>query len=100
MNSIGFFWDRFGDDVYDTTTFNWLTKFDRPFGTAVERPPMGNRRDEIASIGLFLDTEGHDIYNIDPDTIENLLPLCSDESEWSHNDGPVFWSFGLDTDWY
>ena len=94
LNSIGFFWDRFGDDVYDSLSVSMT------FGASSIYEPHENMRDEIMTVGIFLDSDGHDLYNIDPYADDENKPECADNKEWHHNSGPVFWGYGLDTDWY
>jgi len=100
LNSIAFFWDRFGDDVYMTAQQPWAGENDKSFGGSFVYEPSGNKRDEIITVGIFLDSDGHDVYNIDPfDDIKRELK-CADNKQWHHNNKPVFWGYGLDIDWF
>ncbi|MBU1625789.1 hypothetical protein KKB18_00290 [bacterium] len=99
LNSIAFFWDRMGDDVYDS---NLDGRFigDPPYGFAAKYGNNGNMRDEIMTVSIFLDSDGHDVYTIDPKDYGVSLPASNDNSEWYYAAETVFWGIGLDIDWY
>ncbi len=97
LASVGLFWDRSGDDTYaftpdpppaDGTAANtdWLRP---PFGTAtVYRAANRSFRDDQASIGVFLDTGGKDVY---PDGT-----AAKDGSAWREHPWATSWGFGVD----
>lgn len=91
LNSIGFFWDRYGMDTY-------YASHPQSFGAATSRGFDGTFRDEMNNIGVFMDTWGFDDYIFDDPESSN--PSCGDNMEWRHQTGPVFWGYGVDMDWY
>lgn len=91
LNSIGYFWDRYGDDLYYASTNS------QSFGAGYPRGDDGTFRDTMANIGVFLDTQGLDEYVF---AEPGVGPSCEDSMEWQHQDGPVIWGYGLDMDWY
>ena len=75
------------------------------FGGATIEPMYYTFRDETLSVGIFLDTAGHDTYDVilpdDEEAISKFIPLkFGDSSEWWHEDGPMVWGYGLDVDWF
>lgn len=66
LNSIGWLWDRGGDDTYDCEYVllaepnGWTDT--PPLGTTTINAPFGSFRDELMSVGLFLDGVGSDTY--------------------------------------
>jgi len=99
LNSIALFWDRYGNDIYHTILSPPYEK-SPPMGTATTYERFRTFRDYMKSYGIFLDTSGTDIYEIDPNEYEGKKPLSVDNSEWLHNEGPLFWGYGLDVEWY
>ncbi|MBN1592321.1 MAG: hypothetical protein JW941_03605, partial [Candidatus Coatesbacteria bacterium] len=99
LNSIALFWDRYGNDLYDTYLAGPYIS-DPPYGSAYFYEDSGTIRDEIKTVGLFLDTQGLDTFNIDPVDYEGTKPNCADNWNWGHNTGPYLWGNGLDIDWY
>jgi len=99
LNSIAFFWDRTGDDVYQS---NLDGRFigNPPYGFAAKYGNNGNMRDEIMTVSIFLDSDGHDIYNMDPVDYGVDLPFSEDNFEWFYSAETVFWGMGLDMDWF
>lgn len=97
LASVGLFWDRSGDDTYAFTpdpppadgsaaNTDWLRP---PFGTAtVYRAANRSFRDDQASIGVFLDTGGKDIY---PDGT-----AAKDGTVWREHPWATSWGFGVD----
>lgn len=69
LSSIGFFWDRKGNDVYDVnyeilgeTANGWADT--PPMGTITFYTPFYMWRDDINSYGIFIDSGGDDTYNL------------------------------------
>jgi hypothetical protein len=69
LTSIGFFWDRRGNDVYDLnyeiiggTANGWADT--PPMGTTTFYLPFYSWRDDIEAFGIFLDSSGDDAYNL------------------------------------
>ena len=91
LNSIGFFWDRYGADTYFASN-------KQSFGAAYPRNPDGSFRDEMFNIGVFVDTRGLDTYTFE--NPEGSNPLCADSEEWRHQTGPTIWGYGIDMEWY
>jgi len=91
LNSIGYFWDRYGDDTYYVSTNS------QSFGAAYPRNTDGSFRDTMNNIGVFLDTEGLDKYIF---AEPGVGPSCADSKEWQHQTGPVIWGYGIDMEWY
>jgi hypothetical protein len=102
LNCISLFWDRMGDDVY-TGDRNPAAQDSYSYGNATTYPPFLSFRDEMASIGVFLDTGGTDTYTETwPADATSRGPALqfAENSEWHHKVGPHFWGFGLDVEWY
>lgn len=99
LNSIALFWDRYGNDQYDTSLESPYVS-DPPYGASCIYDPSGDFRDEMNTVGVFLDTNGIDAYNVDPEDYGGVKPECAENMQWRHNEGPVFWGYGLDIDWY
>ncbi|MDQ7779362.1 MAG: hypothetical protein RDV41_06590 [Planctomycetota bacterium] len=100
MNSIALFWDRCGDDKY-TCDRKPPYHEDRSYGGAVVYPAAKALRDEVPTIGVFLDTGGADVYEEQmPESESERGPKgeCGEGKRWRHNAGPTSWSFGLDAD--
>jgi len=91
LNSIGYFWDRYGDDTYYASNRH-------SFGSGYPRGADGSFRDTMSNIGVFLDTHGLDTYVFEDPEASN--PLCAESMEWQHQTGPVIWGYGIDMDWY
>jgi hypothetical protein len=93
--SIGFFWDRRGDDVYgikmkDQGPPNGWNET-RPLGTATWYVPHRSFRDDLPSFGVFLDTGGKDTYTGDD--------RPADGRTWTFHHEPASWGVGLDANW-
>jgi len=102
LNSIAVFWDRRGDDIY-TCNRDVAYKEQRSYGGTSIYPLFRNFRDTMASIGLFLDTGGKDVYNeIEPKKKDkDFLNLeAKDNGEWRHTNEttPYSRSFGIDVE--
>jgi len=98
LNSIGLCWDRCGDDTYETVS-KLEPKTDHPiiFGSACRDGDEPMPTEPIPNAGIFLDTGGADTYT---NTKEDIKHQASNNSQWQHLKGPIFWGFGLDIDWY
>jgi hypothetical protein len=71
-NGIGFFWDKQGDDRYNTTATLTLGR-----SNTLSR---GSLRDYINTIGFFVDTGGNDQYRLAyPDSV----PLFKNNTLWT-----------------
>lgn len=89
LNSYSLFWDVSGNDVYKRMQpFDPAQDGNRPFGSASVYPLMRNFRDQLTSVGFFLDTGGKDVY---PDGMG-----AAENSEWQLKTGPMFWGYGFD----
>lgn len=96
--SIGLFWDRRGDDLYDVRWNDlgppngWTET--PPFGAATVSEASRSFRDDLRTFGLFLDTGGHDTYRWDVAPTQ----AAKDDATWTRRNGPTSFGFGLDTD--
>jgi hypothetical protein len=91
LGSIALFWDRRGDDVYEATMEEGLGDT-APFGSATTYPPFRSWRDDLAAVGIFLDTGGRDSYRGDPRGDAG----ARDAATWSERKSPTSMGFGLD----
>lgn len=90
LASVALFWDRAGDDVYETQ-LDEVSRWARPaFGAASWYDPMRSFRDDLASWGVFLDTGGSDTY---PEG-----GRAGNGSSWTDRGAPNSRGFGLDID--
>jgi hypothetical protein len=104
LNSIALFWDRMGNDVY-TCDRGAPYNADRSYGDATYYEPFRTFRDEVVTVGIFLDTGGVDSYveimPTDPETAAETPPLEFGENrEWHQRDDARFRSFGMDVGRY
>ncbi len=93
LNSVGFFWDRSGNDRYIGLEIN-----PSPGNANWSRPPLGtitiypelfrSFRDDLMAYGVFLDTGGTDVY-------ERLESPAQDEHVW-HEAHPNGRAVGID----
>ena len=65
LGSIGIFWDRLGDDRYElqydpADQAGWADT--PPLGTATKYEPFNTHRDDLLTVGVFLDGAGLDTY--------------------------------------
>lgn len=66
LNSIGWLWDRGGDDVYEcdytllSAANGWTDT--PPLGTTTRNAPFGTFRDDLRCVGLFIDGGGTNDY--------------------------------------
>jgi len=100
IQAMGLFWDRYGDDSYEMANSPYATQSDQSYGACTDRGPMGNFRDEMCTVGVFLDTEGHDALTFHDYGGTCGCPLFEENKQWRHNAGPYLWGYGLDMDWY
>ena len=98
--SVGLFWDRRGDDVYEVVwndmgpANGWNET--PPFGSATTIEPMRSFRDEVGNYGVFLDTGGTDAYRWDGPPRH----AAKDATEWKRRNGPRSFGWGLDVEAY
>lgn len=94
LASIGWFWDRSGNDVYEVRAAltdeapGWSDT--PPLGSATLYAPMNTFRDDLKAAGLFLDTGGTDTYRWENGP-------GRDNAHWSTRRGSVSYGFGLDS---
>ncbi len=86
--SVALFWDRAGDDSYEWSGDDSVGSIP-PCGTATADAPMRHVRDDLATIGVFLDTGGG------TDVYPALLP-AKNSTSWKDRRGPRSFGFGLD----
>jgi hypothetical protein len=97
LNSIALFWDRRGDDIYRVAyaapagPTGWNDT--PPMGTTTAYPPFRSFRDDLAAVGLFLDTGGRDQYL-------GAGVAARDRGAWRTHRTPQGWGLGLDAEWY
>ncbi|MFI5401538.1 MAG: hypothetical protein ACHQ1G_01170 [Planctomycetota bacterium] len=91
LGSIAIFWDRRGDDVYEATMEEGLGDA-APFGSTTAYPPSNSWRDDLWAIGIFLDTDGTDVYRGDPRGEKG----SRDAASWNERRGPFSRGFGAD----
>jgi len=104
LNCLTLFWDRMGDD-------NYIADRNPPRGTAysfgdsTRYSPFHTFRDKMASIGVFLDTGGSDVYSEndppDPETAANLNRIPFENNfEWMQRIEHPNYGYGLDTNYF
>ncbi len=89
-NGLGFFWDVQGDDVYVVGPSTTLGR------ASIEASGRGSIRERNLTLGLFLDTGGHDTYPAN-------VPGPGDNTTWTMTQGgavplPSMRGAGLDTE--
>jgi hypothetical protein len=103
LNTIAWFWDRRGDDVYALIPSSGRL---RGLGSVAPYGPFRTFRDTMPSIGIFLDTGGRDEYAnlLDrPGAREKgLVNPGADDTTWSDekNASPHRFGFGWDLELY
>lgn len=99
LNCITLFWDRSGNDAYTALRIP-PREMANSFGDSTRYDPFNTFRDQMASIGIFLDTGGSDSYweHVGAGDDE-LTPIpFSNNSEWIQRDEPPNYGYGLDVD--
>lgn len=96
LGSVGLFWDRRGHDSYEivmpeTAEPNGWTETP-PMGSATWYVPYRSWRDELPTMGIFLDTGGLDSHPAEG-------PGRNDSS-WTRPHPPASYGAGLDAEWY
>ncbi len=100
LNSIAVFWDRCGNDVY-TSDQTESYPADPPMGSSAIYEKFGNFRDEMKTIGVFIDTAGTDTYSNTPRKDKKGANIQAGENKfWQHNTGSRFYSMGIDLNLY
>jgi hypothetical protein len=89
--SVAIFWDRRGDDVYEAVMEKDMGDA-APCGSATTYPTARTFRDDLPSIGVFLDTGGKDTFAGDP----RGMAGAADGSSWRENKSSTSWGFGWD----
>lgn len=96
LNSIALFWDRSGNDRYlglDIATEPGNPDWERPpLGTTTHyREPFRSFRDDMWTLGVFLDTGGDDIY-------EGVVTPAKDNTTWAEQQSESERAVGIDTE--
>ena len=102
LNSIALFWDRAGDDAYLCDRRSSYAK-DRSYGASATYDRFRTVRDDVPTVGAFLDTGGEDSYTEVPalPLDDEALPLeFGNSRSWRHNNGRRFRGVGTDVDWF
>jgi len=98
INSIALFWDRLGDDIYNS----YLEQYSRgtpPWGFGETEKKYNSFRDDMACVGVFLDTDGKDDFRIKI-TEKSSKPQAKENSIWGNEKPPVTFGMGLDINLY
>ena len=103
LNTIAFFWDRRGNDIYNMvpTRGNLCG-----FGGTAPYKEFKNLRDVIPTIGVFLDTEGKDSYvnafEMPGASKNGRKTPAKNNSVWRETIGSKFnrWGIGIDVDFF
>jgi hypothetical protein len=97
LGSIGFFWDNEGNDEY---TFDFEDPKDGsgwtdtpPMGTSTLYPLFHTFRDEIMTLGVFIDGKGNDTYNARFNRVDLLQ---KNASVWKSIRSPISKGIGID----
>jgi hypothetical protein len=106
LGSLALFWDRRGDDTYNLyyqqsgDANGWSDT--PPLGTATLYTPFNTFRDEMRSIGLFMDTGGSDRYLWDErgSKLFHWDNSPGNNTEWRSSRNPVSTGYGADAEWY
>ncbi len=100
LNSIAVFWDRYGNDIYETDLSSPY-QADPPLGASATYPRMRSFRDYMVTFGFFADTLGADTYMVDPRDHEGgRKPLCAQNSSWVHHRQYPFFGYGNDGEYF
>jgi hypothetical protein len=105
LNCLTLFWDRMGDDHY-VADRNPPRATAYSFGDSTRYSRFNTFRDEMASIGIFLDTGGVDVYeerdpvDADEETIAGLVRIpFGNDREWMQLAEDPNYGYGLDGEW-
>jgi hypothetical protein len=93
--SIAIFWDRRGDDIYEMKMDKDLGDAG-PLGSATTYPPERSFRDDLPTVGIFLDTGGNDKFTGDPRGDKG----AREGGSWTEHRGPTAFGFGMDVPVY
>jgi hypothetical protein len=99
LNSVALFWDRRGDDLYEVVlgegaaAEGWAGT--PPMGSATPSEVRRSFRDDLPTIGVFLDTGGADTYRW---TDSPPRQEAKDGGRWTHRPTPMSAGVGLDLD--
>lgn len=106
LGSIALFWDRRGNDRY-TMLFKPPADSNGwgdtpPLGTTTTYPPYGNWRDDMNTIGIFLDTGGDDTYTFDDKSSKNFYSAVkpANNAAWKSMRSPNSRGAGIDVEWF
>ncbi|NUN48144.1 MAG: hypothetical protein HUU15_04855 [Candidatus Brocadiae bacterium] len=94
LGSLALFWDRRGDDVYECAMEQGLGD-PPPLGSATVYPPFRAFRDDLPSVGVFLDTGGRDTYSGDPRGEAG----AREGKSWRESRGANSFGVGIDVEW-
>lgn len=92
LGSVGIFWSRRGNDRY-TVDLDEAANPDAALGEVIGYPSFGSFRDDLRSLGLFLDSEGRDEYRW-----EGGPPV--DRSRWDRSRSERERAIGIDENLY
>jgi len=92
LGSIGIFWSRRGNDRY-TVDLDEAANSDGALGEVIGYPSFQSFRDDLRSLGLFLDSEGRDEYRW-----EGGSPV--DRSRWDRSRSERERALGIDDNFY
>lgn len=96
LDSVAVFWDRRGDDRYDVAPKDlgppdgWNET--PPMGSATWYPPYRSFRDDVPTVGVFLDTGGADA--------RSEQAPGGDDRAWTRPHAPASFGVGMDVEWY
>lgn len=92
LGSIAIYWDRRGNDRY-TIKLDTTANSDRALGEVIAYDDFRSFRDDLISLGLFLDTEGRDEYR-------PTSPQIVDRNSWDRSASPNERALGIDEERY
>ncbi len=110
LGSIGLFWDRRGDDRYRyvaETLGEGPWALTPPLGSTTHYDRFGSFRDDLPVYGIFLDTAGHDLYELEPsagadaaEQWEQTAARWGDDRQWTMRRNANAWGLGFDASCY
>ncbi len=92
LGSIGIYWSRRGNDRY-TVDLDPASNPDGALGEVIGYPPFHSFRDDLRSLGLFLDSQGRDEYRWEGGP-------AIDDSRWDRSRSPRERAIGIDENLY